>query len=106
MLMQQHAVSVPIVTLGLRSPGKTSPIRGRTMKEYEDQLSQLKKENFNLKLRIYFLEERMGHMSSADDKDDPVKKNIELKVKCSFSLKVFVCAASVTALKNIKRAVK
>ena len=48
----------------------------------------------------------MGHMSSADDKDDPVKKNIELKVKCSFSLKVFVCAASVTALRNIKRAVK
>ncbi|XP_069674173.1 golgin subfamily A member 4-like isoform X3 [Periplaneta americana] len=68
-------------TLGLRSPGKTSPIRGRTMKEYEEQLSQLKKENFNLKLRIYFLEERMGHMNGVDDKEDPVKKNIELKVE-------------------------
>jgi hypothetical protein len=67
------------------------------MKEYDEQLSQLKKENFNLKLRIYFLEERMGHMSSADDKDDPVKKNIELKVMCSFSLRVFVCENSVTA---------
>jgi ribosomal protein L29 len=86
MLMQQRVVSLQIVTMGLRSPGKTSPIRGRTMKEYEDQLSHLKKENFNLKLRIYFLEERMGHMSSADDKEDPVKKNIELKVMCSFSL--------------------
>jgi len=96
MLMQKRAVSLPIVTLGLRSPGKTSPIRGRTMKEYEDQLSQLKKENFNLKLRIYFLEERMGHIS-ADDKEDPVKKNIELKVMCGISLRVFVCAASVTA---------
>lgn len=68
-------------TMGLRSPGKTSPIRGRTMKEYEEQLSQLKKENFNLKLRIYFLEERMGHMNGVDDKEDPVKKNIELKVE-------------------------
>ncbi|PSN39824.1 hypothetical protein C0J52_19185 [Blattella germanica] len=66
--------------MGIRSPGKTSPIRGRTMKEYEEQLSQLKKENFNLKLRIYFLEERMGHMNGQDDKEDPVKKNIELKV--------------------------
>jgi len=92
--MQQRAVSLPIVTLGLRSPGKTSPIRGRTMKEYEDQLSQLKKENFNLKLRIYFLEERMGHMST-DDKEDPVKKNVELKVMCSFSLRVFVCNNSI-----------
>ena len=91
MLMQQRAVSLPIVTLGLRSP-----IRGPTMKEYVDQLSQLRKENFNLKLRIYFLEERMGHMST-DDKEDLVKKNIELKVMCSFSLIVFVCAASVTA---------
>lgn len=60
------------------------------MKEYEDQLSQLKKENFNLKLRIYFLEERMGHMSSADDKDDPVKKNIELKVEAE-TLRKDVC---------------
>lgn len=70
------------------------------MKEYEDQLTQLRKENFNLKLRIYFLEERMGHMNAADDKEDPVKKNIELKVKFSFSLKVcflLVYAVSLTA---------
>lgn len=48
------------------------------MKEYEDQLGVLKKENFNLKLRIYFLEERMG-ITSADE--DAIKKNIELKVE-------------------------
>jgi hypothetical protein len=54
------------------------------MKEYEEQLSQLRKENFNLKLRIYFLEERMGRMNGTDDKEDAVKKNIELKVKCCF----------------------
>lgn len=48
------------------------------MKEYEDQLGALKKENFNLKLRIYFLEERMG-ITSADE--GAIKKNIELKVR-------------------------
>ncbi|XP_033227702.1 centrosomin isoform X3 [Belonocnema kinseyi] len=50
---------------------------GRTLKEYEDKLCALQKENFNLKLRIYFLEERMG-ITSADE--DAIKKNIELKV--------------------------
>jgi hypothetical protein len=45
-------------------------------------------------------------MSSADDKEDLVKKNIEPKVKCSFSLKVCVCAITVTALKNMEGAVK
>lgn len=52
---------------------------GRSMKEYEDQLSNLKKENFNLKLRIFFLEERMG-VSSADKTESAVKTNIEMQV--------------------------
>jgi len=52
---------------------------GRSMKEYEDQLGSLKKENFNLKLRIFFLEERMG-VSSADKADSAVKNNVELQV--------------------------
>lgn len=49
---------------------------GRTMKEYEDQLSRLQKENFQLKLRIYFLEEKgvPANVSSSDE------TNIELKV--------------------------
>ncbi|WP_323174820.1 centrosomin N-terminal motif 1-containing protein, partial [Natrialba sp. PRR66] len=42
----------------LRSP--EGPMRGRSVKEFEEQLASLKKENFNLKIRIYFLEERMG----------------------------------------------
>ena len=53
------------------------------MKDYEDQLEALKKENFNLKLRIYFMEERMVP-SSVDD--DPVRKNIELKVRVTYLL--------------------
>ncbi|XP_014477215.1 PREDICTED: centrosomin isoform X2 [Dinoponera quadriceps] len=51
---------------------------GRTMKEYEDLLGNLQKENFNLKLRIYFLEEQAG-ISQTDQ--DVVKKNIELNVE-------------------------
>ncbi|XP_049816824.1 centrosomin-like isoform X2 [Schistocerca nitens] len=69
------------MAFAIRSPGRTSPNRGRTMKEYEEQLGHLQKENFNLKLRIYFLEERMDHMSGSDDKEQIVKENIELKVK-------------------------
>lgn len=53
----------------------------RTMKDYEDQLGALKKENFNLKLRIYFLEERMG-ITSANE--DAIQKNIELKVRLKY----------------------
>ncbi|XP_049887791.1 centrosomin isoform X2 [Pectinophora gossypiella] len=33
---------------------------GVSMKQYEDQLNSLRKENFHLKLRIYFLEEKLG----------------------------------------------
>ncbi|KAL1776267.1 CDK5 regulatory subunit-associated protein 2 isoform X2 [Sigmodon hispidus] len=41
------------------SEEKVSPTRARNMKDFENQITELKKENFNLKLRIYFLEERM-----------------------------------------------
>ncbi|XP_073941606.1 uncharacterized protein isoform X2 [Choristoneura fumiferana] len=33
---------------------------GISMKQYEEQLNGLRKENFHLKLRIYFLEEKLG----------------------------------------------
>ncbi|EFA01271.1 centrosomin isoform X3 [Tribolium castaneum] len=65
-------------SMGLRSPG--GPLRGRSVKEFEEQLSNLKKENFNLKLRIYFLEERMG-VNFNLDKENVVKKNVELMVE-------------------------
>uniref|UniRef100_A0A8D2D2G5 CDK5 regulatory subunit-associated protein 2 n=1 Tax=Sciurus vulgaris TaxID=55149 RepID=A0A8D2D2G5_SCIVU len=59
---------------------KVSPTRVRNMKDFENQITELKKENFNLKLRIYFLEERMQ-----EELDVPTehvyKTNIELKVE-------------------------
>ncbi|KAF5306366.1 hypothetical protein FQR65_LT07390 [Abscondita terminalis] len=64
--------------VGLRPSGALSS--GRTVKEIDEQLSSLKKENFNLKLRIYFLEEGMGSNFSAV-KEDLMKKYIELQVE-------------------------
>jgi hypothetical protein len=33
---------------------------GRSLREFDETVRELRKENFNLKLRIYFLEERLG----------------------------------------------
>ncbi|XP_055994564.1 CDK5 regulatory subunit-associated protein 2 [Sorex fumeus] len=57
-----------------------SPTRARNMKDFEHQITELKKENFNLKLRIYFLEERM--QQEFDGPTEHIcKTNIELKVE-------------------------
>ncbi|XP_044727228.1 centrosomin isoform X2 [Chrysoperla carnea] len=62
--------------------GKTSPMRIQSVKEYEEQLNTLMKENFNLKLRIFFLEEKMGRiLSGPKDMEEAVKQNIELNVE-------------------------
>jgi hypothetical protein len=91
--------------MGLMSPGKTSPVQGPIAKEYEDQLIQLRNEVSDLKGRIGSLEERMGHMNVTDD-EDPVK-NIDLKVKCSFSLKVcFLLVCSVSLMASVTTAKK
>uniref|UniRef100_A0A8C3LIU6 CDK5 regulatory subunit-associated protein 2 n=1 Tax=Chrysolophus pictus TaxID=9089 RepID=A0A8C3LIU6_CHRPC len=50
------------------------------MKDYENQISDLKKENFNLKLRIYFQEMRIQQKFDGPT-EDMYKINIELKVE-------------------------
>uniref|UniRef100_A0ABM5F765 CDK5 regulatory subunit-associated protein 2 n=1 Tax=Pogona vitticeps TaxID=103695 RepID=A0ABM5F765_9SAUR len=57
-----------------------SPTRARTMKDFENQITELRKENFNLKLRIYFLEERMQQKFDGPN-EDVYRINIELKVE-------------------------
>ncbi|KAK7131585.1 hypothetical protein R3I94_016644 [Phoxinus phoxinus] len=59
---------------------RMSPSKALTMKDYENQITALKKENFNLKLRIYFLEERVQQKCD-DSTEDIYKTNIELKVE-------------------------
>ena len=67
-----------------------------TMREYDDQLNTMKKENLNLKLRseltfpiifiifvlnrIYFMEERLGMLKSTNNQENIYKVNIDLKV--------------------------
>ncbi|XP_075707387.1 uncharacterized protein LOC142741950 [Rhinoderma darwinii] len=54
--------------------------RAHTMKDFEKQITELKKENFNLKLRIYFLEEQVQRRGESSS-DELHRLNIELKVE-------------------------
>ncbi|XP_040195870.1 protein Daple-like [Rana temporaria] len=54
--------------------------RAHTMKDFEKQITELKKENFNLKLRIYFLEEQVQRHCD-NSSEELHRMNIELKVE-------------------------
>lgn len=62
----------------MRSP--EGPMGGRSVKEYEEQMSALKKENFDLKLRMYFLEEKLGPNFSLE-KEEILQKNVDLEME-------------------------
>uniref|UniRef100_A0A8C3F8W9 Phosphodiesterase 4D interacting protein n=1 Tax=Chrysemys picta bellii TaxID=8478 RepID=A0A8C3F8W9_CHRPI len=55
-------------------------VQTQTLRDFEKHLNDLKKENFSLKLRIYFLEERMQQKYEAS-REDVYKRNIELMVE-------------------------
>lgn len=92
-----------IDTMGLRSPSlsmaqgagglASSPGHGRSLRDYEDKLSALRKDNFNLKLRIYFLEEKLTSVTnnhqSIDGTENFFKQNIDLKVSNIARLLIF-----------------
>ncbi|KAG7457198.1 hypothetical protein MATL_G00243970 [Megalops atlanticus] len=59
---------------------KGPPLQTHTLREFEQHLNDLKKENFSLKLRIYFLEERV-QQKYEDSSEDVYRRNIELKVE-------------------------
>jgi len=60
-------------SLGSVTPGGGSALvpGGRTVREYDEGLRELRKENFNLKLRIYFLEERLGATAPSGKRRPP-----------------------------------
>lgn len=68
-----------------------------TMREYDDQLNQLKKENLNLKLRIYFMEEQQGMLQTKNSPENVYKVNIDLKVRGEELKKVFPVAITITS---------
>uniref|UniRef100_UPI00403CDEB0 uncharacterized protein LOC100333916 isoform 6 n=1 Tax=Danio rerio TaxID=7955 RepID=UPI00403CDEB0 len=57
-----------------------APLQTHPMREFEQHLNDLKKENFSLKLRIYFLEERI-QLQFEESSDHIYRTNIELKVE-------------------------
>ncbi|KAL6486075.1 hypothetical protein MHYP_G00054670 [Metynnis hypsauchen] len=60
---------------------KGPPLHTHSLREFEQHLNDLKKENFSLKLRIYFLEERIQQKFEDSTSEDVHRKNIELKVE-------------------------
>ncbi|XP_052035621.1 myomegalin-like isoform X2 [Apodemus sylvaticus] len=64
----------------LRAFEKPPLVQTQALRDFEKHLNDLKKENFSLKLRIYFLEERMQRKYEVS-REDVYKRNIELKVE-------------------------
>ena len=52
----------------------------RTIRDYDESQRMIKKENFNLKLRIFFLEERLA-LGGENSNEKLIASNIDLKVK-------------------------
>lgn len=65
--------------------GSTSPAgQGRSVREFEEQMANLRKENFNLKLRLYFIEESIPGYKQANNpssEDTLMKQIIDSKVE-------------------------
>ena len=57
------------------------------MRDYEDSVKEMKKENFNLKLKIFFLEERLA-VGNENRNVGLLADNIDLKVKIVFKTKL------------------
>ncbi|KAF9239071.1 microtubule associated-domain-containing protein, partial [Melanogaster broomeanus] len=59
------------------TPGKGVTL---TLRDQEKHIDNLKKENFNIKLRVHFLEERLAQLAP-DQVDAALKQNVSLKVE-------------------------
>ena len=70
----------------LGSLNSSTGLGGQGVREADDTIRDLRKENFNLKLRIYFLDERLGSKSSSSgshaNQEELLNSNMELKIQC------------------------
>ncbi|XP_077579747.1 CDK5 regulatory subunit-associated protein 2-like [Stigmatopora nigra] len=55
----EEDTSSEVTDVSREEADSTPLLQPHTLKEFEQHLNDLKKENFSLKLRIYFLEERI-----------------------------------------------
>lgn len=63
------------------SPATANASGGFCVKEHQSKLDRLVKENFNLKLRLYFLEEKNPNIPQGAE--SLYKENIDLRVRYS-----------------------
>jgi len=68
-----------LATESVAAPGSEG--RSLSTKEYEQEMSSLRKENFNLKLKLYMYEEQQGVISSGEPLFDLKQANMDLKVE-------------------------
>uniref|UniRef100_A0A8C1K416 Uncharacterized protein n=1 Tax=Cyprinus carpio TaxID=7962 RepID=A0A8C1K416_CYPCA len=66
---------------GSENPNVTRAVMFNGYRTISQHLNDLKKENFSLKLRIYFLEERFQQKFEDSSSEDVHRRNIELKVE-------------------------
>ena len=82
---QAHQRSYSLSGSILGSLNSSSGHGGQGVREADDTIRDLRKENFNLKLRIYFLDERLGSKSSSGshaNQEELLNSNMELKIQC------------------------
>ncbi|KAJ7713473.1 hypothetical protein DFH07DRAFT_1068670 [Mycena maculata] len=77
-----YAVGTPVATRPKRTArASASAAKGAlTLRDQEKHIDNLKKENFNIKLRVHFLEERLAQLAP-DQIDAALKQNISLKIE-------------------------
>lgn len=63
--------------------GSPASNQGCSVREQDEKMAALRKENFNLRLRIYFLEEKLpnfNEINSPEGQEDLMKQHINSKV--------------------------
>ncbi|CAK5262180.1 unnamed protein product [Mycena citricolor] len=77
-----YGVGTPVATRPKRSarPSAAASKGALTLRDQEKHIDNLKKENFNIKLRVHFLEERLAQLAP-DQIDAALKQNISLKIE-------------------------
>ncbi|KAJ7083699.1 hypothetical protein B0H15DRAFT_940158 [Mycena belliarum] len=77
-----YGVGSPVATRPKRTArASASAAKGAlTLRDQEKHIDNLKKENFNIKLRVHFLEERLAQLAP-DQIDAALKQNISLKIE-------------------------
>ncbi|KAF7974233.1 hypothetical protein HWV62_13114 [Athelia sp. TMB] len=77
-----YGPETPMAGREKRGRGTSGATKGAnlTLRDQEKHIDNLKKENFNVKLRVHFLEERLAQLAP-DQIDAALKQNITLKIE-------------------------